>query len=122
MSASNNLCTTNCRENGGRLSHLQDGVHGGVEVLAQAGAQAAVRWVADQRPVIELCNAHVRLGQDHLDQVDGALEEGPLRVHLPQIRPLALHSAMRAPCLSPGTLCFPTGGSRGQMHEPGQLH
>ncbi len=73
-------------------AHLQDGIDGVMEVLAQMSAQAALGGVDYQRAVVQLRDAHVRLGQDHLDQVDGALEEGPLRIHLPQIRPLALHA------------------------------
>ena len=93
----------------GRGARLQDGVDGGVEVLTDARAQAAVRWVSHEGGVVQLSDAHVRLGQDHLDQVDGALEEGPLHIHLPQIRPLALHgmSAVKVEtvCGDPVSFC-----------------
>jgi len=44
--------------------------------------------------VIELGNAHVRLGQDHLDEVDGGCKEGPLLVHLLQIRGVTLRTTL----------------------------
>ena len=75
-----------------RSTYLQDSIHGVVEVLADVGAQALLGRVCDQGAVIELSYPHVCLTEDHLYQIYGALEEGPLRIHLPQICPLALRS------------------------------
>ena len=75
-----------------RSTCLQDSIHSVVEMLADVGAQALLGRICDQGAVVELSYSHICLTEDHLYQIYGALEEGPLRIHLPQICPLTLQS------------------------------
>mmetsp|Transcript_11459 Transcript_11459/g.20727 ORF Transcript_11459/g.20727 Transcript_11459/m.20727 type:complete len:670 (+) Transcript_11459:134-2143(+) len=64
--------------------HLQHGVHCGLEPPPQVLPQVLVLVALHQHLVVDLSDAHVRLGEDHFDEVHRGLEEGPLHVHLLQ--------------------------------------
>lgn len=66
-------------------AHLANGAHCVSKLLAQVVAQLLARCITDQHIIIQTRNAHVCLGQDHLDKVDGGSKEGPVLIHLLQL-------------------------------------
>ena len=67
------------------VAHLKNGLDSVIKLGAQDHAQGLLLLCLRQDSIIHGSNAHVTLGQDHLYQVNGALEEGPLLVHLLQL-------------------------------------
>lgn len=66
-------------------SHLADGARAVCKLLPQLDAQLLAGWFADEDVVVQPRDAHVCLGQDHLNQVDGRGKEGPVLIHLLQL-------------------------------------
>ena len=81
-----------------RSTCLQDSIHSVVEMLADVGAQALLGRLRDQGAVVELSYSHICLTEDHFYQIYGALEEGPLRIHFPQICSHTLQSKFLIIC------------------------
>ena len=71
--------------------YLQNSLDGLLKLATQHNTQSLLLLRLRQQGVVHGSNTHVTLGQNHLNQVDGALEEGPFLIHLLQFCLLSLH-------------------------------